>query len=615
MQEVLYSPGHQATWHHYLHGDQSEEAVGWLCRPERRPILVNSEHLRHLQELLEVYAGVTIADRPALSVANLSQSDPNLQAGQGALCVAVHLRVPAEEGSPPRVGHGLLTVKRQLQPAALGETLRTLTKLSGVLAPSGERGLEDAYLGFLVAETPQEARAAWLNYLSAFDAELPVAPISDPEHEWIPQSDARMPERIAVLGRGPDDHGRILEVMAGLASVLYQSSVRWGELTTSRRVPADREGLVIQLLADSEPAALVERAVPLAELEGEVEDWITKVLPLRRTRIESASPFTDQSWSTSRRREVVNVPEINRPKPQRERLELPRERVELPATPTPEPRQRPRSAVDVVELPLRAPDPPRPVAPPPPPPQVQRAVSLDPPVPIAPLPVSLPPPPTLPPTNPDELHEPMSVRTPWDSSLSLPFNPPPPMVSEGPMVRSPNPRPMPPPVADFFGGAAAPPVDDEQIFAGDEDVSEEASSPSEPGIPSEPGLFAEPFEAPAPPPPAPPPPPPAPPPPPPRPAATLQDFIDEGQRPNVAPVEVPRSSGKGRRRPTVDESAPTPLSRQRSDTILAIGLDEDAPVPRSRPTPPPQRALDQNEESWRAPRCWRPRSTAAATLP
>ena len=154
MQEVLYSPGHQATWHHYLHGDQSEEAVGWLCRPERRPILVNSEHLRHLQELMDVYAGVTIADRPALSVANLSQSDPNLQAGQGALCVAVHLRVPAEEGSPPRVGHGLLTVKRQLQPAALGETLRTLTKLSGVLAPSGERGLEDAYLGFLVAETP-----------------------------------------------------------------------------------------------------------------------------------------------------------------------------------------------------------------------------------------------------------------------------------------------------------------------------------------------------------------------------------------------------------------------------------------------------------------------------
>ncbi|MEY3212858.1 MAG: hypothetical protein RIT28_3339, partial [Pseudomonadota bacterium] len=344
MQEVLYSPGHQATWHHYLHGDQSDEAVGWLCRPERRPILVNSEHLRHLQELLEVYAGVTISDRPALSVANLSQSDPNLQAGQGALCVAVHLRVPAEEGSPPRVGHGLLTVKRQLQPAALGDTLRTLAKLSGAFAPSGERGLEDAYLRFLVAEAPQEARAAWLDYLSAFDAALPVAPISDPEHEWIPQSDARMPERIAVLGRGADDHGRVLEVMAGLAAVLYQSSVRWGELTTARRVPADREGLVIQLLADSEPAALVERAVPLAELEGEVEDWIGKLLPLRRARIESASPFTDQSWSTSRRREVVNVPEINRPKPQRERLELPRERVELPATPTPEPRPRPRSA-------------------------------------------------------------------------------------------------------------------------------------------------------------------------------------------------------------------------------------------------------------------------------
>jgi hypothetical protein len=200
------------------------------------------------------------------------------------------------------------------------------------------------------------------------------------------------------------------------------------------------------------------------------------------------------------------------------------------------------------------------------------------------------------------------VRTPWDSALSLPFTPPPPLVSEGPMVRSPNPRPMPPPVADFFGGAAAPPVDDEQIFAGDEDVSEEVSSPSEPGIPSEPGLFAEPFEAPAPPPSAPPPPappPPAPPPPapsaPPRSQATWQDFIDEGQRPNVAPVEVPRPSGKGRRRPTVDETAPTPLSKQRSDTILAIGLDEDAPVPRSRPTPPPQRALDQNEESLEGP--------------
>jgi hypothetical protein len=355
MQEVLYSPGHQATWHHYLHGDQSDEAVGWLCRPERRPILVNSEHLRHLQELLDVYAGVTIADRPALSVANLSQSDPNLQAGQGALCVAVHLRVPAEEGTPPRVGHGLLTVKRQLQPAALGETLRTLTKLSGVLAPSGERGLEDAYLGFWWPSPPKRPAPPGSTTSAPLTRSCPVAPISDPEHEWIPQSDARMPERIAVLGRGPDDHGRILEVMAGLASVLYQSSVRWGELTTSRRVPADREGLVIQLLADSEPAALVERAVPLVELEGEVEDWITKLLPLRRTRIESASPFTDQSWSTSRRREVVNVPEINRPKPQRERLDLPRERVELPSTPTPEPRQRPRSAVDAVELPLRAP--------------------------------------------------------------------------------------------------------------------------------------------------------------------------------------------------------------------------------------------------------------------
>ena len=64
---------------------------------------------------------------------------------------------------------------------------------------------------------------------------------------------------------------------------------------------------------------------------------------------------------------------------------------------------------------------------------------------------------------------------------------------------------------------------------------------------------------------------------------------------------MPRSSGKGRRRPTVDESAPTPLSKQRSDTILAIGLDEDAPVPRSRPVPPPQRALDQNEESLEGP--------------
>ena len=97
----------------------------------------------------------------------------------------------------------------------------------------------------------------------------------------------------------------------------------------------------------------------------------------------------------------------------------------------------------------------------------------------------------------------MAVRTPWDSALSLPFTPPPSVVSDGPMVRSPNPRPMPPPVADFFGGGSAPPVDDEQIFAGDEDVSEEVSSPSEPsepGIPSEPGLFPEAFEAPAPPP-------------------------------------------------------------------------------------------------------------------
>ncbi|MCK6522366.1 hypothetical protein L6R49_13115, partial [Myxococcota bacterium] len=76
-------------------------------------------------------------------------------------------------------------------------------------------------------------------------------------------------------------------------------------------------------------------------------------------------------------------------------------------------------------------------------------------------------------------------------------------------------------------------------------------------------------------------------------------FIDEGQRPNVAPVEVPRSTGKGRRRPTVDESPPTPLSKQRSDTILAIGLDDDAPVPRSRPTPP--RPLDQSEESLEGP--------------
>ena len=231
-----YQATQDATWFHVLHGNIPNHQIDFMYCPEVPQGLITPTHFSHMTRLMKYIEPQTHASH-AFAIGNLSRDDTQHEPGHGGLGIIFGMRIGgatdhAGRQNPP-FAHGVLTVDRELNHAALLEAAATFYR-HVMYAGEAQSTTSDFYRAYVrtMLEVPDQIVEVLSRYLEDFN-DLPRLTRSRLGWDWEADEDA-VPRRVTIVHVDGESFGAIALVAARIGSLLYRSSIKWTAITTGR---------------------------------------------------------------------------------------------------------------------------------------------------------------------------------------------------------------------------------------------------------------------------------------------------------------------------------------------------------------------------------------------
>ena len=231
-----YEAAPDTAWYHFLHGNVPGHQIDFIFRPKIPQGNLTRQHFSHFGRLV-TYIEPRENTAYAFAIGNLSRDDTQYEPGHGGIAIVLGLRVKgaldhAGRQDPPFC-HSIVCIDRHLDEGMFYEAARQFHEQFIGSQESPAKGSRWYHTYTSTAQGDRESLTAMMQaHLHDFH-QLPAPRPSDLGLRWTVEG-SHAPKRVVIVHPEDTPFEVLVRLAARIASVLYESDIRWTAISTGR---------------------------------------------------------------------------------------------------------------------------------------------------------------------------------------------------------------------------------------------------------------------------------------------------------------------------------------------------------------------------------------------
>lgn len=231
-----YDTSPDTCWYHFLHGNVPGHQIDFIFRPAVPQGELTRQHFSHFGRLV-TYIEPRHESAYAFAIGNLSRDDTQYEPGHGGVALMFALRIKgavdhAGRQDPPFC-HSIACVDRQVDETGFYEAALRFHEhlVTNPESPTGGSRWYPTYVS-TAQQSRESARPLIQEYLQGFD-KLPALAPSALGLRWSVEG-GQAPKRVVIVHPNDTPFEVLARMAARIASVLFESDIRWTAISTGR---------------------------------------------------------------------------------------------------------------------------------------------------------------------------------------------------------------------------------------------------------------------------------------------------------------------------------------------------------------------------------------------